>query len=233
MIQLYSFGKNLGVADPSPFVLKVDAYLRMADIEFKHVSRPSNIANSPKGKLPFIKDGKDIIGDSQLIIRHFENKYNGKLNSHLNAEQNAIAYLVTKSLDENLYFCLLHSRWIREDTWPTIKQAFFSRLPFPLKLFLPMVLKRNIIKSIHAHGLNRHSEEEIKQICQHTFQALSDLLAEKKYFFGHTPSSLDATAFGFLAQFILVNIDNPYNQIARGFNNLTQYCQRINQTYYN
>ncbi len=33
MIQLHSFG----VIDPSPFILKVDAYMHMAGIEFEHV----------------------------------------------------------------------------------------------------------------------------------------------------------------------------------------------------
>jgi hypothetical protein len=57
MIKLYSFGPSFGVADPSPYVLKVDVYMRMANIEFTSVPDVKNLQKAPKGKLPFITDG--------------------------------------------------------------------------------------------------------------------------------------------------------------------------------
>ena len=63
-------------------------------------------------------------------------------------------------------------------------------------------------------------------------QALSHLLTDSKYFFGNKPSSFDASAFGFLTSFISVNIDNPYNAIAREYRNLIRFCQTIEQKYY-
>jgi len=126
MIKLYTFGEKFGVADPSPFVLKVDAYFRMAAIEFENINLPNNLTKAPKGKLPFIDDGGEIVADSQAIIEHVKSYSNKDLDKDLTNEQQAIAYLVTKSLDENLYFVLVYSRWVRDDTWPLLKEAFFS-----------------------------------------------------------------------------------------------------------
>ncbi|MEA1888330.1 MAG: glutathione S-transferase family protein, partial [Pseudomonadota bacterium] len=61
MIKLYGFGNNFGVADASPFVLKVDAYMRMAGIQFENIPGLVNLRKAPKGKLPFIDDNGKII----------------------------------------------------------------------------------------------------------------------------------------------------------------------------
>lgn len=232
MIKLYSFGPHFGVAYPSPFVLKVDAYLRMAGIEFENISDPNNLSRAPKGKLPFIDDQGELIADSQFIFTHFQDNPQTDLDLHLNDQQKAIAYLTAKSLDENLYFVLVYSRWLRDDTWPIIKQAFFNQMPFPLKHFVPNMIRKTVLKGLKGQGIARHSNTEIQNILRCSLKALTTLLGDKKYFFGDQPSSLDAAAFGFLAEFMLTEIDNPFNQIAKDFTTLMSYCERINGQYY-
>ena len=232
MIQLHSFGSNLGVIDPSPFVLKVDAYMRMAGIEFEHVPTLNNLKIAPKGKLPFITDNGSTIGDSQLIIEHFQQQAEYNLDVHLNSQQKAICYLTTKSLDENLYFILVYSRWLSEDTWPTIKDAFFKEMPAPLKLIVPNMLRKGVKKGLTGQGMARHSPQELQHMMRKNMQALSDLLGDNHYFFNQQPCSLDATVYAFLTAFISVSIDNPFNAIAREFDNLTHFCKRIDERFY-
>jgi len=232
MITLYSFGSTFGVADPSPFVMKINTYLRMAEIEFETNTSPNNLKNAPKGKLPFIEDNGKTIADSQFIIDYLVNKYGDKLDADLSREQKAIAYLTTKSLDENLYFFLVYSRWQRDDTWPLINKTFFGKMPFLIKKIVPTLIRKGVIKKLKAQGLTLHGDEEIQKIFKQSLVALSDLLGEKLYFFGDKPSSLDATVFALLASFILVNFDNPFNSMAREFPNLVDYCERINQSYH-
>ncbi len=232
MIKLYSFGSNFGVADASPFVLKVDAYMRMAGIQFKNIASLENLRKAPKGKLPFIDDNGEIIADSQAIIAHFKQKPEQDLDKDLTDEQRATGYLVTKSLDENLYFVLLYYRWFIDENWIITKDAFFGELPFPLKYFLPGLIRKQVVKALKGQGISRHTNEEIQQILRSSLQSLSDLLGSRNYFFGDKPSSLDATAFAFLAQFILVDLDDQYNQIAREYKALVSYCDRINAEFY-
>ncbi len=232
MIKLFSFGEKFGVADPSPFVLKVDAYLRMAGIEFESIARASNLGKSPKGKLPYIEDNGNIIADSQFIFDYLKQQYGNSLDGKLTDKQQAQAYLLTKSLDENLYFALVYSRWLRDDTWPLLKQAFFGKLPIPLRYIVPGIVRKGVAKSIKGQGLGRHSNEEITQVCKNSFEALTELLGEQKYFFGENPSSFDAAAFALLAQFILVDYANPVNELARTFKPLIDYCDRIQTEFY-
>jgi len=232
VIKLYTFGEKFGVADPSPFVLKVDAYLRMADIDYVNINCPDNLTKAPKGKLPFITDGGKTIADSQAIIEHLKINLDNDLDKLLTDEQKAIAYLVTKSLDENLYFVLVYSRWVRDDTWSRLNKEFFSQLPFPLKYLVPTIVRKQVLKNLKGQGISRHTNEEIQHILDSSLEALSDLLGTKQYFFGDNPSSLDCAAYGLLAEFILVDIENPFNAIAKSYPNLVQYCENIKLKYY-
>jgi len=232
MIKLYAFGPNLGMIDPSPFVLKIDLFLRLTKIKTKRICGFQNLKKAPKGKLPFIVDGDQTISDSMFIMEYLTEKYQVTLDDFLSTEEKATAYLLTKSLDENLYWCLLYSRWIDEHSWNKVKTAFFAKFPFHLKLIIPPLARKGVIDACKKQGLLNHSHNEIIAIANHSFQALSDLLGQKKYFFGEQPCSFDATAFAFLAQTIMVELDHEINKKARSYPNLVQYCKQIQQQYY-
>ena len=232
MIKLYSFGSNFGVPDPSPFVLKVDIFMRMANIEFENIPDITNLRKAPKGKLPFIVDGDVTVADSQFIISYLQNKFHADLDSNLSGEQKYIAYLIGKSLDENLYWCLVYSRWAKNDTYAHVKNAYFGSMPFPLKFIVPPLARKSFISALQKQGLGKHAEEEIKTIAQQTFHSLSEILGKKTYFFGESPCTFDATAFAFLSQFISVSLDNQLNELAREYRNLVGYCNNIKCKYY-
>jgi glutathione S-transferase len=236
MITLYGFGESFGVIDASPFVVKVDTFMKMVDIPYERIVNSKNLGKSPKGKLPFITDNNEgvaeIVADSQAIIEYLTQKYQITLDEHLSPEETAQAYLLTKSLDENLYWCLVYSRWIVEESWQIAKKEFFGFLPVPLRLFVPSLIRKRVKKNLHAQGMGRHSKNEILAISDKSFSALSTLLGDKSYFFGDKPSSFDATAYSILCQFITANCDNEFNAKANNYQNLVEYCQRIEHTYY-
>jgi len=232
MIKLFSFGANLGVTDPSPFVLKVATYMKMAGIQYESVPDVNNLRKAPKGKLPYIEDDGGIVADSFFILKHLQKKYGISLDNELSGEQKAIAGLIIKSLDENFYWCIVHSRWMRDDTWPTVKEAFFGNLPFPLGLIVPSIVRRGVKSALMKHGIGKHTDAEILEIAQDTLENLSTLLGDKKYFFGEKPSTLDAAAYSFLAQLTISNLDTPLHRMAKGFDNLVSYCRRITDNYF-
>lgn len=236
MITLYSFGKRIGVEDASPFVVKVDAFLRMAKLDYQNDADFNNLKKSPKGKLPFITDDNNsdlvTISDSEDILSYLTSTYNIDLDHFLTDKQKAQAHLITKSLDENLYWCLVYSRWALEETWPLISQTFFGAMPFPLKTFVPKLIRKSVIKNLHGQGMGRHSKEEILAIADKSFAALSTLLADQDYIFGSQVCSFDAVIYSHLCEFISVDFDNEFNVQAKKYENLVVYCQRIEQRYY-
>lgn len=232
MIKLYSFGPAFGVPDPSPFVMKVDLWMRISEIEFETVSGVNGLRKAPKGKLPFIDDDGTIVADSHLIIDHLRKNHGSPIDEGLSDEQRAIATLVGKSLDEHLYWCLVHSRWNRDDTWPIVREAFFGNMPQPLRTIVPVIARSKVRRSLYLQGLGRHSDDEILKMANEMFQALSNLLGDKQYLFGDRASTLDATAFAFLCEFILSDIHNPASEQARSYEKLVRYCVVIRDRYY-
>lgn len=229
MITLYGFGKRYGLADASPFVLKVDTFLRLAGIEFKRADKPTNLFKAPKAKLPFIEDGDQRIADSYFILKYLEENYGVSLDSHLSDEQRASSCLMIKAIEEHLYFCLVYSRWVRDDTWPILKKGFFGNMPPVLRTIAPGFARRGVIDGLKKQGIGRHSDDEIQQMAFEIMQSLSVLLGDKPFFWGAQASTLDIVVYAHLAQFMVVEIDNPFNRKARSFDNLKAFCQRMSE----
>ena len=57
-VRLHKFDEAWGSAGPSPFCLKVESFLREANIVYEVVpfDPRRSFAKAPKGKLPFIED---------------------------------------------------------------------------------------------------------------------------------------------------------------------------------
>lgn len=244
MIILHGFGNKFGLVDISPFVVQVNLFLRIAGINFHENNHANNIKNAPKGKLPFITDtenmnyatknddGAALICDSAHIFEYLTNTYSVEVDNNLTKAQKAEGHLMIKTLNEHLYWNLLYSRWAEDATWDVIKKAVFEELPFPLKSFIPKLIRKNVLKSLYAQGIGRHTKEQVLSFTNETLQVFSRLLSDKRYIFGEKISSFDAVIYGHLSQFISPNIDNEFNLMARNFDNLVNYCQRIEQDYY-
>lgn len=232
MITLYGFGTRFGLPDISPFVLKVDVFLRMNNLEFQRKNGLPYLRNSPKGKLPVIDDGGKTVADSSFIIEHLIKSHNLTIDDWLTKEQKATAYLINKSIDENFYWCLIYSRWICEDSWPRVKKELFARLPFPVRLVIPHIVRKGLKDTLFKHGIGRHSDAEIHEIARKSLQSFADILGDKPYIFGDKPCSLDATLYGFLAQAILIDMDTSMTKVARAFPTLVDYCERMRATFY-
>jgi len=232
MIKLYGFGKSFGVVDASPFVVKVDLFMRMAKLPFELESDFNNLKKSPKNKLPFIEDKGLKVGDSAFILQYLTNSYDIQLDDFLTNEQKAQATLYTRALDESLYWGLVYSRWMKEDTWPIISDEFFGEMPAPFKWFLPKIIRKDVKKTLHRQGFGRHTETEILAITDEHLSALSILLGNNTYIFGEKICSFDAVIYSHLIEFIGVEFSNSFNQLAKKYENLVQYCQNIKTIYY-
>ncbi|WP_317932552.1 glutathione S-transferase family protein [Halioxenophilus sp. WMMB6] len=233
MIKVYGFGPNFGLPDPSPFVVKVITYLKMAKLPFEYNGAGlANLRHSPRGKLPFIEDGDEVIADSSLILKYLERKYSVTLDDGLSAEQRASAFLYSKALDEFYYWIVVYSRWLADDNWPEMKIRFFGQMPRLVRSPMANIARRSVRKSLHAQGLGRFSQAELLSMAAATLQSLSTLLADKPYFFGREPSSFDAIAYGSLSAVAQSEFQGPFVEQALQHLNLLDYCDRIKAQYF-
>ncbi len=201
MITVFTFGPAWDVPDPSPFVSKLLAYLRLAKIPYEAVSGFEHVRNAPKGKIPFIKtQSGEIIGDSSLIIQAMKAQYGDRISPKLSDDQRAVGHAITKMLDEATYWCIVHARWVDEDNWQQFtRPMFFGAMPAIPRAIVPGLLRRRITKSLHQQGFGRHSDQEIADMAIRDMECLSHMVGDKPYLFGDEPCEYDAWIYAFVS----------------------------------
>ena len=232
MIKLYSFGPHLNVPDPSPFVLKINFLLKVSKIPFEIVSGTQNLRTAPKGKLPYIEDGDKTITDSFFIEKYLQEEYQFDVNAHLAPEQRAASELICNGLEERLYWCIVHFRWIYDSNWAVINPTFFGDIPFPLNNIIPKIARKGMIKAMHGQGIGRHTEQEILQIAADQLTSISNLLDDKRYFYNDELSLLDVCTYSLLVQILRPSLPSPLVDLTRQHGNLVKFCENIHATYY-
>lgn len=234
-IQLYKFGSVWGIADASPFCIKVESFLRLAKASFDVVPFDvKNLKGAPKGKMPYIAlDGGELVADSSLIIERLTKVLKFDLDEKLSVEQKAISHAYIRMLDEATYWPLLFSRWSDEKGWGVIAPIFFHAVPVFLRPLVEFSSRRDMLKSMSGQGINRHSGEEIYEFARKDFQALADFLGENNFFFGaERPALLDITVHAFVANIIEPPIDTVMKRELLEMQNLCDHSRRIQEIIY-
>lgn len=231
MIKLYQYRPAFGLPNASPFCMKVENYLRMAGLAYE-CPRGADVRKSPKGKLPYIDDEGTIVADSSFIIDHLKRKYGDPLDAHLDAAARATALAVQRMLEENTYWTVVYFRWLEEPGWTLSREVLFGRMAPPLKWIVPAVARSIVLKELRGHGMGRHTRDEIVEIGMKDLTATADFLGGKTFFMGDRPTSLDATAYAFLASILGVPLESPLKAHAQRYPQLEAYCRRMKQRYY-
>jgi glutathione S-transferase len=231
MIDLYQFPPALGLPNASPFCMKLETYLRMAGLPYRN-RYTGNLNRAPKGKLPYIEDDGKALGDSGLIVEYLKATYGDPLDAGLSAELKTRAHAIRRLLEESLYWPLLYSRWIDEAGWQLTRSAFFDPMPWPIKTLLPPLARSAIRKELRGQGTGRHVAADIYRLGCADIDALAGMLGNGQYFLGSEPTSVDASAYAFLANILWAPLNSPLAQCARRHPGLEPYCQRLRERYW-
>jgi glutathione S-transferase len=233
MIKLYQFEPALGLPNASPFCMKLETYLRMAGLPFEiPTATLAQLRRAPLGKMPYIEDQGRLLADSSFIIEDLKSRYGDPLDARMTAPERATALAFQRLLEENLYWAVVYTRWVEPQGWELTREAFFGKLPAPLKWIVPPLARRGLIQELRGHGMGRHSREEILAIGRRDITALADFLDDKAFFMGAVPSSLDACAYAFLANLIWVPLASELKLHAQKYPQLQAYCERMRCRFY-
>jgi len=215
----------------SPFCMKVETYLRMAEIPYESVTTV-DARRTPKGKLPWIEDGNHRLGDSGLILEHLKATRGNPVDDHLGLKEHATGHALRRMLEEHFYWALVYARWFDDRHWPRLQKIFLGALPRPAQPVVGALARKMMKRTMHAHGIGRHNRAEIFTAARADLDCLATHLGDRPYLFGDRPCSYDAIAHAFLANVLDVDMDTPILEHARTHANLVAYCQRMDERYY-
>ena len=217
------WGRNV-----SPFGLKLETWLRLADIPYA-VEPSTDLRKAPKGKLPYIKDEGRLVADTTLIIEYLKATRGIDPDAGLGECERAQALMLQRLFEDHFYFVLAYSRWIDEAGWRTLRPAFFGRLPFPVRDAVAGHFRRRVRKMLHLQGLGRHRPGEIYAMGRADLEAVADFLADRPFLMGEQLTTVDAVAYAFLANVIYLPFETELKRAALEFPTLVTYCEAMEQ----
>ncbi len=231
MITLFQYQPAFGLPNASPFCMKVEVFLKMANLNYKTkvINDPSK---APNGKLPYISDEHETIADSAFILQHLINKHKIDLNQNISDRDLAIADAVVRMLEEHYYWSLTYSRWIDERYWPATKKSFFGGLPLPLQFIIPSVARGKVKTQIFQQGTSRHGADKIYQLGIDDINTTSAILADNNFIAGSEPCVHDAAVYAFLANALYPEPNTPLKEHIKKTSNLVAYCERMKTRYF-
>jgi len=235
MLTVYKFGPAFGLPDLSPFVVKLETYLRMAGIRYE--TKQGDPRKAPKKKIPYVVDDGVVLGDTRFIIEHLETKRGISLDARLTPKDRAIAAAFQSMLEEHLYYVMVYERWQIDANWerlfPTLRQIIAgSGVPGPMAGLVSAMARKQMVKSLFVQGTGRHTPAEVGLIGERLVGALSEQIGEGPFFFGAEPATIDATAYAFAVGLLETPFVGPVRDAAARKENLKAYVSRIKQRYW-
>jgi len=226
MLTLYSYPTLFGVADNNGYGLKVFAFLRLAGVPFRH-EHIFDASKAPRGQLPYVLDGDDIVGDSETILHFVTRKYALTIDAALDPSQRTTNLLVTRMLDD-LYWVMSYSRWQDERFWPAFRDALLREHPNLTEDGLAKAKAFNH-QRYYYQGIGRFDPDAAMARGLADLEALAALIPSQGYVHGDKPTSIDAAIYGFIANIYFYDIDTPLKQFVTAHENIVRHCRAIHE----
>ncbi|CAO2592988.1 MTX3, partial [Lemmus lemmus] len=237
-LELSCWGGGWGLPSVHSESLVVMAYAKFSGAPLK-VNVIDNTWRGPRGDVPILTTEDSIVSRPAKILNFLrKQKYNADCG--LSAKQGADTLAYIALLEEKLLPAVLHTFWVENDNYFTVTKPWFaSRIPFPLSLILPGRMSRGALNRIlltRGEPPLYHIQEVEAQIyrdAKECLNLLSNRLGTSQFFFGDTPSTLDAYVFGFLAPLYKVRFPKVHLQEhLKQLSNLCRLCDDILDSYF-
>ncbi len=229
-IELFVFPKLPNLPNASPFCMKLEAYLRMAGLEYQvthvHDGRRSGTGTN---KIPYIKIDGESYSDSGLIIERLEQQLTNPIDGNLTPKQRAESLSIQRLLEEHLYFIIVYSRILDPQGWLGWSKLANEHMGVP-KLLLNLakpLLRMQVKKHLHGQGIGRHKAETIWMLGNADVVAVSDWLDNGPYAFGTNPHVIDSCLAAFTAGVVRMPWEYPLKQAFLRHPNLIAHSERF------
>ncbi|XP_058957383.2 metaxin-1-like [Pocillopora verrucosa] len=216
--------------------LEVLAYAKFAECPL-NVNRCNNPWKSSIGEFPVLKSGEDVLITSSKIMDYLRGK-NFNADYQLTAKQGADTLAFVSLVHSKLYPAILFTLWVDKTNYIKLTRPWYAqRLPFPLNYFIPGHIsrqtRRHLSNEMHSEVTDDALENKLFKDALECLKLLYTMLDGKEFFFGDSPTTLDAVVFAHLAVIWKAPLPNKklYNYL-QGYDNLCTFCGRILQRYF-
>jgi hypothetical protein len=83
-------------------------------------------------------------------------------------------------LEDHLYWVMVYWRWMHDGNFERGPANFFKRVPAIIRPLVKRKIRGKVRRSLYAHGISRHKEDEMTAMSDRAFDALSRMLGDNK-----------------------------------------------------
>lgn len=231
MIKLIQYPRAKNFPNFSPFCVKLETYLKMAEIPYEIQFSYEN-KKFPRHKLPAIKDEEKLITDSSFVIDHLREKFGNSVDANLSEDQVALAEVIQRTLEDHLVPMMMMWRWSDTDSWPTWRDQIYALAPAVVRSLVPPLVHKHMKKRLWHHGVARYPKAERLLKVDHSLKALSHLLGAQDFIFGDTPCTTDAAIFAVIGNIYFDPSLEEASDILEKYPNLIEHINRMLERYY-
>ncbi|GAA6090419.1 metaxin-1a isoform X1 [Tachysurus ichikawai] len=192
------------------------------------------------GSLPALKTKEDgsFSQPGKIIIQLRKQKYNADYD--LSAKEGADTLAFISLLEEKLMPALIYALWVDPKNYADVTRRWYAEnISFPLNFFLPGRIQSQQLERLRLMLGNstleagEEAEEELYSDALECMNLLSQRLGSNRFFFGDSPSSLDAYVFGHLAPLLKIILPcSRLQQQLKALDNLPKFCSNILSLYF-
>lgn len=223
LVTLHGFPRPKTMPASSPFVLKVETFLRMGHIKYEYESTEPF---GPYGKAPWISLNGEHISDSELIIEHLVTKFGKDLHHRYTDQELAIAKCARRTLEEHAVWGLSLEKYVFENKH---LMDFSSRIPFFANFYMKWVLKSRA----KAQGMGILTQDEVVMLVNDDIRSVSYILGDNDYIVGKHPCLHDCGIFAVLATIQWGTPESRFKGLLDSeCSNLKDYCLRMKDRFF-
>ncbi|EKX44281.1 hypothetical protein GUITHDRAFT_109736 [Guillardia theta CCMP2712] len=227
-VTLYSLPPTWGLPTFHPNFLKAYAYCKLAAIDFQNVqTSPSSMAD-PNFETPVADVSGKIVNGADEIVETLRNDVTD-IDQPLQEKQRAQVFAFSSMIEDCLLPAMLHEWYMSDDNWFNVTRPLYTEsATFPATVILPWQVKGRMKNKLSVH----EDVEALYKRADACYSALSSFLGDQMFFFGSTPTSLDAVVFGHLApQLYAPMVEARLKKQLRKYQNLCGFVDRIRKGY--
>ncbi|MGV6987713.1 glutathione S-transferase family protein [Testudinibacter sp. P80/BLE/0925] len=201
MLKLFTVPGNVKSRSFSPFAYKAEALLALAGVDYR-LEYVADFSQMPKGKVPVLQDGETLIADSELIKAYLSEHFSLNADRTLSVEQHAVGRAFRVMLEERTYWAGVYARFLDPAGDDFLLKQILGGAPSEMKPVIAAAMRENVRNEMHGHGIGRHSAAQIYAFAIGDIEAVLTYLGDKPFFFGNTPTTIDATIAGLFSNWL-------------------------------
>jgi glutathione S-transferase len=230
LITLYGTGPMWGLPHASPFAIKTEVLLKLSGLPYE-VKR-ADMRKAPRGKMPWIMDGAEVISDSRLIKAHLETRHGIDFSGDYSARALGHGLAIERMLEDHLYFFLIDTRWLQPENFAAGPARFFDEVPAVMRGVVRRIMLKRAQSKVDLQGTGSLTPEEKLLLVRRAIDGLEAVIAGQNYLLGGRVCGVDATTYGVLASMAAPHFRSEQGAYLRAKPELSAYLARMQAEFF-